>query len=349
MLPAWNNQGVLPPIRPGCKGSDQDRSPYHVPLASVVERFAATYDEYMAISSEIKELEDLLAKIPAENVIDRMGLTARLESAQSLIATTDVNQLAHKARLTFRGKPVYGSHGIAADFAAKAASDFTDAVAAMAGDSETMQYMGPIPDKQKNQLLITGTAIGSFGFEFEVPPQNNDDLFPEESRTEVALTKLQELLRLSAEGSDDEVADIVEDVHPRAVKKVADFLDYVAQQGASCAVEFKDRSFRFDDPTQVQRSVSRLREDNIREENKTFSGEFQGVLPTGRTFEFKVVPHGTVLRGKIGPEINNPDDINRELLHHPVRVSFHVIQVGQGRPRYTLMKLEDISLGLGEP
>ena len=308
-----------------------------------------TYDEYIAVSSEIKELEALLAEIPPENAIDRMGLTARLESAQSLIAGTAQDQLAHKARLTFRGKPVYGSHGIAADFAAKAASAFTDAVAAAAaGFSETMQYMGPIPDKQKNKLLITGTAIGSFGFELEVPPQDNDELFQEQSRTEVALTKLQDLLRLSAEGSDDEVAEIVEVLHPRAVKKVADFLDYVVQQGASCAVEFKERFFRFADSDQVQKSVTRLREDNIHEKDNTFPGEFQGVLPASRTFEFKMAPQGAVLRGKIGPEIDDADQINRELLHHPVRAAFHVIQVGQGRPRYMLLKLEDISLGLGE-
>jgi len=309
-----------------------------------------TYDEYIALCSEIKELEALLAEIPEENVIDRMGLTARLESAQSLMAGTALDRLAHKARLTFRGKPVYGSHGIAADFAAKAASAFTDAVAAAAaGFSETLQYMGPIPDKQKNQLLITGTAIGSFGFELEIPPQEDGELFTEESRTEAALTKLQDLLRLSAEGSDDEVAEIVEDIHPRAVKKVADFLDYVAQQDASCAVEFKERFFRFADPEQVQKSVTRLREDNIHEDDNTFPGEFQGVLPASRTFEFKVATQpGTVLRGKIGPEIADPDHINREFLHHPVRASFHVIQVGQGRPRYMLMKLDDISRGLGE-
>lgn len=309
-----------------------------------------TYDEYIAISSEIKELESLLAEIPQENAIDRMGLTARLESAQALLAGIAENQLAHKARITFRGKPVYGSHGIVADFAAKAAGAFTDAVtAAAAGLSEGLMYMGPIPDKQKNQLLITGIAIGSFGFELEVPPTEKDDLFPGQSKTEIALAKMQELLRLSAVGSDDEVAELVEDIHPRAVKKAADFLDYLFQQGASCAIEFKDKSFRFADTTQIQTSVSRLREDNIREKDETFQGEFQGVLPSSRTFEFKVVPQGSVLRGKIGSEIEDADCINREFLHHPVRATFHIIQVGQGRPRYMLCKLEHVAMGWGNP
>ena len=38
------------------------------------------HEEYLAISSEIKELEALLDEIPEENVIERMGLEARLET-----------------------------------------------------------------------------------------------------------------------------------------------------------------------------------------------------------------------------------------------------------------------------
>ena len=206
--------------------------------------------------------------------------------------------------------------------------------------------MGPIPDKQKNQLLITGTAIGSFGFELEVPPPEKDDLFPEQSKTDVALAKMLELLRLSAEGSDDEVAELVEAIHPRAVKKVADFMDYIVQQDASCAIEFRDRMFRFADTGQVETAASRLREDNIHERDEPFAGEFQGVLPSSRTFEFRVAQPDLVLRGKVGPEIEDADAINREFLHHPVRVTFHVIQVGQGRPRYMLCQMANIARGL---
>ena len=49
MIPEWNMQGVLPPLRPGSMGHEQDRSPYHVPLASVVERFAKTQERIQII------------------------------------------------------------------------------------------------------------------------------------------------------------------------------------------------------------------------------------------------------------------------------------------------------------
>lgn len=42
MIPDWNNAAVLPPIRPGQPGHSPDRSPYRVPLLSVVQRFATS-------------------------------------------------------------------------------------------------------------------------------------------------------------------------------------------------------------------------------------------------------------------------------------------------------------------
>jgi hypothetical protein len=305
-----------------------------------------TYDEYIAIASEIKELESLLADIPIDNVVERMGLGSRLELARTEIANITENQLIHKARLTFRGRPVFGSHGIAADFAAKAAGAFTDAVSSVAaGLAENLSYMGPIPDKQKNQLLITGTAIGSFGFEFELPQPVGDGWFPEPSKAENALDKVQKLFRLASEGNDDEIAELVDEIHPRAVKKVADFLNYISQQEAWCGLEFKDRYFRFQDIDQLKASAERLREDNIRESEDTYFGEFQGVLPASRNFEFKLSDQEGILKGKVGPEIEDADVLNRNFLHKPVSLKLHVIQVGQGRPRYTMQSLADIIAG----
>ncbi|MFH1113079.1 MAG: hypothetical protein V1792_04090 [Pseudomonadota bacterium] len=302
------------------------------------------HDEFLSISSEIKELESLLAEVPEENVIERMGLEARLESARRAIANVREDQLGYKARLTFRGKPVFGSHGIAADFASKAAGAFSDAVAVVAaGLAENLRYMGPIPDRQKNQLLITGTAVGSFGFEFELPQPETNTLFPEPSKAENALQKMLELFQLITAGSDDDVAELIDEIHPRAVKKAADFLDYLAQQDAWCGLEFKERFFRFRDVDHLRASTERLREDNIREAVEEHDGELQGVLPTGRTFEFKTADHQEILRGKIGLDIEDADILNRDFLHKPVRVRLHVIRVGQGRPRYSLRSIEDIT------
>ncbi|MEI7832476.1 MAG: hypothetical protein WCJ56_04690 [bacterium] len=302
------------------------------------------YVEYLSYASEINELEAILANMSEERVIDRMSFESRLASARAAIAGVTLDQLVYKARLTFRGKPVSGSHGISADFAAKAAGNFSDAVAAIAaGINEDLRYMGPIPDKQKNQLLITGTTIGSFGFEFELPQPPEGVLFAEPGGVNNALEKMQQLFQKAAEGTDDEVAELVDEIHPRAVKKVADFLEYVAEQDAWCGLEFKEKFFRFNGKDQLSSSIRRLKEDNIHTTDEVLAGEFQGVLPYGRSFEFKQLDHKDVIRGKIGPDIDDLDLLNRNYLHKPVTVKFNVIQVGQGRPRYTLSSLDDIS------
>lgn len=300
-------------------------------------------DESLFLAAEVKELEALIASTPLRNVIGRMSLEARLAAARKALAALP-QRGAKKAQLTFRGKPVFGSHGIAADFGAKAAGSFSDAFAAVAAAlDEGLRDMGPIPDRDKHQLLITGTAIGSFGFEFEFP-MTEPSLFPETTKAEEAMEKIESLFRLSALGSDDEVAEVIDEVHPRAVKKVHEFLELLSQQQAWCALEFDGHTFRFTNHDQIKVSSERLKDENIQERQETYRGEFQGVLPTGRTFEFRLSDQEGVIKGKVDKAIADPDVLNLEWLHKPVTITLHVMQVGQGRPRFTLMKLDDLKL-----
>jgi hypothetical protein len=313
-----------------------------------------THDEYLSYASEVNELEAILAGIPAENVIDRMGLEARLQAAKAALQQAESDKPPLVARLTFRGTPVLGSHGISADFAVKAAGFFTDAFSAtVAGLAENLRYMGPIPDKQKNQLMITATAVGSFGFEFELPRNDAAEdpeqlkLFPPDNapdKAENAMAKLEKLFQLAANGNDDEVAELVEEIHPRAVKKVADFLNYLSEQNAWCGLEFKDEIFRFSGRDQVCSSAARLASNNLKETNETFSGSFQGILPLKRTFEFKLSDQDGILSGKVGADIEDMGKFIRDYLFKPVSVMFNTIQVGQGRPRHTLNSLNDITM-----
>jgi len=211
-------------------------------------------NETLFITSEITELESLLASIPAADIIDRMSLEARLKKAKAELATMP-QQVTQKARLTFRGKPIFGSHGMVADFGARAVNAFSDAFATIAvALNEGLRDTGPIPDKDKNRLVLTGTAIGSFGFEFELPVEE-PTLFSEDVTTaQKTMTKIESLFRRTAEGSDDEIAEIIEEVHPRAVKKVHEFLELLVQQEAWCALEFADRSFRYANYAQIKNS-----------------------------------------------------------------------------------------------
>lgn len=300
-------------------------------------------DQRLSVVSEIHELEELLGAIPEENVIERMSLEARLQASRQLLDKLPQESEAPKARLTFRGKPVLGRRGITADFGARAAGAFSDAFTTIAaGLTEGLQAMGPIPNRDRNQLLLTGTAIGSFGFEFELPVCQGT-LFPAEENAREAMLKIEELFRLSAEGSDDDIAEVIAEIHPRAVKKVFEFLDLLVQQQAWCGLEFGSRSFHYENYEQLRQSSFRLRAENIREREENYRGKFQGILPAGRTFEFQLRDHEGLIRGKIDETAGDPDILNRQWLYTPAILTLKVMQVGEGQPRFTLMSLDDIA------
>ncbi|EDM30841.1 hypothetical protein RTM1035_06438 [Roseovarius sp. TM1035] len=296
------------------------------------------------LKAEIKQVQSILDGIPEENVIDRYSIKQRLDDLnENLSLLSDSRSDAERLALTFRGDPVIGSRAISADFAGKAAATFHDAFSAiLAGINSRLRYSGPIPDKAQFPLMITGTALGSFGFEMEVP-EHAPNLFDEPIGSSDAITIFKQLLRVSATGSDDDISDIVEEIHPRAVRKVADFLSVLSKQNAWCGLEFRNDFFRYGDLEELRLSESRLRKENIDERIETYSGEFQGFLPVGRNFEFKVLDDGFVLKGRLSEDIEDTSVLNREWLHKPVTVKFSVVQVGQGRPRFTLASLNDIT------
>jgi hypothetical protein len=300
-------------------------------------------DAYQTLSSEKKQLETILAEIPAGDVIERASFEARLARIDESLSALTPSAPVKKASLTFRGAPVIGSRAIAADFTARVTTLFNDAVAAIAaGLQENLKYMGKIPNKKDNRLFITGTAIGSFGFEFEVPASDTeDDLFPESSPAAEALDRLLKVFEITASGDDEALAEVVDEIHPRAVKKIAEMLDYTAREQAWCGLSFSGHSFRFRDHQQLETAAARVREDNIKESMDELEGVFIGVLPRSRHFEFKSLDGRKEIRGRVSAEIEAPEQLN-ELLNKAVRVTFSVVQVGQGRPKYTLANLDAI-------
>ncbi|MDR1484398.1 MAG: hypothetical protein LBT09_06205 [Planctomycetaceae bacterium] len=299
---------------------------------------------YDSLITEIYELEKILSNFPADRVIDRMSFEARLKSVKEELAQLPQQEEKTSVRLTFKGKPVWGSHGIEADFGSKATALFSDAFSMVMSDANrTLSDCGPIPGKDAKPLFITGIAVGSFGFEFELPPKDKH-LFPDLDPSENAIKKIENLFRLAADGSDDDIAEQIVDMQQRTISKVHEFLNFMVQQGAWCGLEFEDTFFQFTDLEQIKKAENRLSDNNINESDESLQGEFQGILPKSRTFEFnKQSFQENVIRGKIDRAIVEPDILNREWLHRPVTTKFHVVKVGQGYPKYTLLSLDDIS------
>ena len=102
-------------------------------------------------------------------------------------------------------------------------------------------------------------------------------------------------------------------------------------------MEFKNKIFRFENIDQLIKSADRLEEGNIKADQKMYQGMFVGVLPNGRSFEFQTP--NELLKGKIGLSTEDPDVIISEWLKRSANVTLDVVQVGNGRPRYTLNAL----------
>ena len=295
--------------------------------------------EYQSLLSERSSLERMIADTPPDDVIDLRSLQVRLEIVNDqLAAQPKETRLPAQARLTFRGRPVVGSHGIFAEFGMAATKAFTDAVALLAASFETeLSATGPIPNRGQNQLLITSTALGSFGFQLE---EYREDLLPptDESPVALALKETQELIQGAASGSDDELTDSASGQDLRAVAAVRGFLKTLIDNEAVCALAIGEKTFAFSDVGEVKRSWARLAQENLHADPKTLEGSFEGALPKRKSFEFKVAATGEVISGKVASGVSDVSVINKHL-YETVTIQLLATRVGQGKPRYVLNQL----------
>lgn len=221
----------------------------------------------------------------------------------------------------------------------RAVSSFTEAVASLAASLVApLAASGPIPNREQYQLLITNTALGSFGFELE---EFRGGLLPLEQASQVAqaLERTQVLLS-STLGNDEELADAVSETDPRALEKVRGFLQVLADSDAVCTLQWNERSVRFSNVNQVRSSLERLSQDNLQEEERTLAGAFLGVLPKSRAFEFHLAGQDEVIRGKVAAAVQGIEEINRHE-QQPVTIRVMETRVGKGKPRYLLLELPD--------
>lgn len=299
--------------------------------------------EQTTLRAEERFLANQIARLPAAgSTLTRRSLQRRLDGIQARLAeeAVDATEPA-KSRLTFRGRPVRGTHGIAADFGVAATKAFADAVSAVAASfAGPLAAVGRIPNREQNQLLITGTALGSFGFEFEEARRPELPLLHAESALSQALTTTVRLFENTTR-SDDELADSIAEIDPRALEKVKTFLAILADNEAACAVETETASFRFLDSNQVSQSALRLSNDNVREDQVIVNGYFAGVLPNHRNFEFQADNEPDVFYGKIAPSVADPYGLAANVRQRYTAI-FARTRVGDGAPRYVLLQANRI-------
>lgn len=297
---------------------------------------------YRHLLAERNSLEEMIASASNPNSMSVRSLNARLQNVIDEINNIDPMRLIKKAVITFRGKPVNGSKSISANFSAKALEGLNDMVASVAASANrTLNHHGAIPNKTQNTLQITGTAVGSFGFELSLPAPQDDLIDGQKNETADTLVHIQTLLQYGMTGTDEQISDLIEAMHPRAVNKVSEFLTLMQNQEALFALQFDNITTRIETNEQLLGLIERFSQDNIQESDETYHGRFIGVLPKTRTFEFQD-DSKDIIKGKISSQVPNPAYINQEYLDKPVTVSFHTVRFGNAKPKYELIDITSI-------
>ena len=301
------------------------------------------FREYAFTNSEIAQLENLLDRMPPSMVVERMGVENRLRKARARIAGVEPPAPPKEAYITFKGRPIMDNLGIASDFGAKAVALFSDIVTtAAAGFSGRLKEMGPIPNRNMNEPVLTGITTGSFGFILEIPSeQGREGTFEMGSDAEGALKAVQRLLGESAYGSDEKLSDLANEIHPRAVKKVHDLLTMAGNNEAWFALEFEGNEFEFSGPEEILTCAQRIDEKSLHESTETISGTLQGVMSRRRMFELQPFD-GSLIEGRLGPEIRDAPTLLRQYLDRPVTAMLYTVRVGKGTPKYTLREIRSL-------
>lgn len=253
-----------------------------------------------ALLSDLGAVEAMLASLPKDDFIARVGFEARkAEIQEELAALMDGRDTLANVALVFHGKPVRGSRSINAEFAAKALDGYQDLVAKRLAASEWggLAQRGPVPSKQAASLNICGVVHGSFGFVLEESDPDSPQLVNSSLRE--AVEKVSQILENFCAENDTSYSDAINKIDPRLFTSLKSFFKILHDDEATLRIVEgeKDRSF---DSAAVDRAHQRCQEASIDENEITVTGKLIGVIPHGRRFELET-SDSEVIKGKVGP------------------------------------------------
>ena len=302
--------------------------------------------DYRFLLGERAALQRLIDDTDADEVIVRASFQYRLEEVEAEIAAYGERSASIVgARLTFGGGPVLGNRGVNVDFLAESAGEFAKAVHYIgAGQRQTpLSASGSVPYSDDYRLLITGVARGSFGIRVEAA--STQIALPGDSTdVELAIGEFKDILEASV-SDDEQLANVIGEIDPRALGQVRAFLKTVADNGAVCTLEFRGYEFGFRDTAQVRRSENRLSDDNIREDHVTIEAEFMGYFPHRPRAQLRIRQASAdfldseirrVVTARVAPALANEVDLY-SFLKQVVSMDVIARRVGGGRPRYVVV------------
>lgn len=292
-----------------------------------------------ALVSELGELERLLDAADPDDYFARLSFEGRRAEVEERLRDLDNRRgRTASATLLFRGRPVAGSKGIEASFGGQALDAFQGLVSLVAAArGGQLGARGPIPDEGSSRLLVTGVAVGSFGFELE---ENADVPLFDATPLSIAVEDAGKLIEAALD--DEAFADAVEHTEPRVVQSLTRFLQVVANNDAILRVKTGDLDVAIEDSDTLRAALERTT--TLREEaDEPVAGVLQGVLPGTRKFEFRRLDTGEVITGKVSRDIPDVEALKHRYVDAPRAVA-HLRVITFRRPgreyrRYELMNV----------
>ncbi|MGQ4274978.1 hypothetical protein [Terrihabitans sp. B22-R8] len=297
--------------------------------------------EKQALRADLASVEGLLSeRTSAQDPIGWMQFSKRAERLRGELERLEaIQQTSAAVGLFFGGKPVLGSKGIQADFGSEAIIKFQEVVTTkMASTQGPLAMRGPIPQRDRAQLMITDVARGSFGFVLE---EAAADHLVDSSLKKVVDETVDLLYRMSA--PDHEAFELaLETVDDRLLHSLQHFFRLLDEAGATLRLVEGDREFSLLSDA-IDRGRQRTDALSVSEESVQEAGKLY-ILPEGRRFEL----HGStgeILRGSIprekalsAPSKSWDEFIGKEWI---VLLTKRVVQMRSQTPR-TSYFLEDI-------
>lgn len=257
-----------------------------------------------AIRSDLAEVEEILRSTSEEeDPIGYKQFSSRKAELQQQLTALGTNAPPNAAvGIFFSGKPVYGSKGVLAEFAAKAVDAFQDVVAKKLASAElgSLGRRGPVPMRPSSNLMLTEIARGSVGVILE---EATEQASLADTSLKVAVDQVVDLLADVAAPEEDAFERAAESLDARELGALQTLFATLEEYGA--AVRFvEDHKERSLDEGSVARGKARTEAMTIDErESRSITGRLLGLIPAHRKFELELLDTGETIYGSVSLDL----------------------------------------------
>lgn len=252
-----------------------------------------------SLSSDLETVTRLLEeRTEDEDPVGWLQFNARRNQIETeLAALENTPDTTGTVGLFFSGRPVVGSRGVFADFGGKALDQFQAIVSTQLAATEGPVGMrGPIPQRERAQLIVSNVSRGSFGFILEEANQEGQLL---STPTKAAIESVADLLYRLASPDEQAFAAATDSIDARVLGSLTSFVRLLDDGGATLRIVEDTRDFSL--PRElVQLARARTESLRITESERQVIGVLY-ILPDAKRFELHAMD-GEHYRGIIAPE-----------------------------------------------